>query len=82
MITVCLFASLREAVGEDRLEFTHRKGMTVADVFSELRVGCPKLEPLGNVVRAAVNQSYSDWETELIDGDEVAFFPPVSGGRQ
>jgi molybdopterin synthase sulfur carrier subunit len=28
----------------------------------------------------AVNQAMADWETPLRDGDEVAFFPPVTGG--
>ena len=31
-------------------------------------------------VRVAVNRSYGDLDTPVADGDEVAFFPPVTGG--
>ena len=32
------------------------------------------------VVRAAVNQEYAGWDHPVAAGDEVAFFPPVTGG--
>lgn len=31
-------------------------------------------------VRAAVNQAFARVDTKLADGDEIAFFPPVTGG--
>ena len=34
-----------------------------------------------DIVRAAVNQDYADWDAAVAPGDEVAFFPPVTGGR-
>ena len=33
-----------------------------------------------NIVRAAVNQDYADPEVAISKGDEIAFFPPVTGG--
>lgn len=45
------------------------RGPAFADVFSDLEV-----------VRIAVNQEYITENTPLSDGDEVAFFPPVTGG--
>ena len=31
-------------------------------------------------VRVAVNRTYGDLDTTVAGGDEVAFFPPVTGG--
>ena len=33
-----------------------------------------------SVIRAAVNQDFADPATPIADGDEIAFFPPVTGG--
>jgi molybdopterin synthase sulfur carrier subunit len=32
------------------------------------------------VIRCAVNQSHAGFDARVSDGDEVAFFPPVTGG--
>ena len=80
VITVHFFASLREAVGSGRLELPFSEDATVRDLFRELCRAHPSLEPYAGFVRAAVNQTYSEWDTPLSDGDEIAFFPPVSGG--
>jgi molybdopterin converting factor small subunit len=43
----------------------------------------PKLSPLlehRSVLKVAVNQNFSDFDTMVQDGDEVAFLPPFSGG--
>jgi len=31
-------------------------------------------------IRVAINQNFCDWDTEIKDGDEIAFMPPVTGG--
>lgn len=36
--------------------------------------------PLDPHVLVAINQSYADQQSSVADGDEVAFFPPVTGG--
>lgn len=33
-----------------------------------------------DAIRVAVNQDYVDWDHAVENGDEVAFFPPVTGG--
>ena len=84
MITVLYFARLREALGQgsERLALP----ATVRDVegvraLLRARGGewAQELAP-GKSVRAAVNQAMARGETPVADGDEIAFFPPVTGG--
>jgi molybdopterin synthase catalytic subunit len=49
-------------------------------VYEALRRLHPALETDLTAVRAALNQEFKDWSSEVADGDEVAFIPPVSGG--
>jgi molybdopterin synthase sulfur carrier subunit len=75
-IEVKYFASLRDRLGRagDRLEAAD--GLTVAGVWAALWPDAP-LPP--NTL-AAVNLDYAGLERPVADGDEVAFFPPVTGG--
>lgn len=79
-VTVRLFATLRQQAGwkEQRIELP--AGATVADVMQRLTVAHPTLNLTGRTLYAAVNSEYTKPERILADGDEVAFFPPVSGG--
>lgn len=84
MLTIRLrfFASLREALGaEGQLQLP--AGSRVADARAALVArGAPfdaALAP-GRALRAARNQVLCDEATALSDGDELAFFPPVTGG--
>jgi molybdopterin synthase sulfur carrier subunit len=84
MIRVLYFAHLREQLGTDREELVPGGGLlTVADIATRLRArGDPwqdMLDPRQGV-KAAVNQEMARPETVVHDGDEVAFFPPVTGG--
>ena len=76
------FASLREKLGEaDTL--TLPDGSTVGNARDALMArGGAHAEALarGRAVRAAVNQKMALEATALADGDELAFFPPVTGG--
>ena len=84
MITILYFARLREALG---------KGSETLDLPREVRDiaglqrmlagrGGPWPDVLGQGtnVRAAVNQAMAGGNVAVADGDEVAFFPPVTGG--
>jgi molybdopterin synthase sulfur carrier subunit len=84
MITVLYFARLREALGT--ASETIALPGTVRNL-EDLRAwlvarGGVWAEELGPArpVRAAVNQVLAHGDTEIADGDEVAFFPPVTGG--
>ena len=76
------FASLREALGaSERVDMP--TGSTVAMLRDSLLArGGRHAELLarGRAVRCALNQTLCDESAPLIDGAEVAFFPPVTGG--
>ena len=75
-ISVKLFAGLAEARGWRERRLEHRPGMTVADVWCS-QTGDVALPPR---VLCAVNMDYCPADTPLQPGDEVGFFPPVTGG--
>ena len=79
-MTVKLFASLREAVGRSHVELELAEGATLESAFAKLAQDHPGLSGRRGSLAAAVNRRYAPFDTELADGDEVAFIPPVSGG--
>ena len=74
-VRVRLFAGLRERAGTGMRELELPEGARVEDVWPALGLGD---EPAGLLY--AANQAYVPAERELVDGDEVALIPPVSGG--
>lgn len=75
-IIVRYFASLRETMGRAEQRVEAQTSGTVADVWSAASGG----KPMPDNVLAAVNQEYVSTAHAVSDGDEVAFFPPVTGG--
>lgn len=75
-----LFASLREAVGSDRVGLELPEAATVEQAWGLLVAAHPKLAPRRSSLSAAVNRRYAGFEQALRDGDEIVFIPPVSGG--
>lgn len=75
-IRVLYFASLRDAMGRPEDILDAHQGATVADIWE--RVGG---QP-GDLAKllCAVNMEYAALDAPVRDGDEVAFFPPVTGG--
>ena len=75
-VHVKYFASLREAIGRshDDVPFTNKS--TVKEIWMRATQNMQRPDRL----LVAVNQEYADFDKEVNDGDEVAFFPPVTGG--
>ncbi len=80
-IHVRLFASLREAAGEDTFTLDVPEGTTVRDLVRRVHERFPQTEGIAGAIYAAVNNRYVNPDTPLKEGDEVALFPPVSGGE-
>jgi molybdopterin converting factor subunit 1 len=73
------FAIYRDILGTDELEVQLPEGSNVAALIEAVRAHAATDQLPGHVV-VAVNQDYASPETVLVDGDEVAFIPPVAGG--
>ena len=81
-LTVKYFASIREAIGVPG-EALNTSATSLATLRDELlaRGGAyPEVLARGRAVRMALNQVMCDESANLVDGCEVAFFPPVTGG--
>ncbi len=83
-IHVLYFAWLRERIGqsEEVLELPETVGTVAALVawLCERGENYRRAFAIPGVVRCAVNQVFATADTEISEGDEVAFFPPVTGG--
>ena len=78
------FASIRESLGLEQEAIQLPASVrTIDDLRTHLRLrGGIWTEVLGEskVLRCALNHQMVNASTELVDGAEVAFFPPVTGG--
>ncbi len=75
-IRVRYFASLRETLGRIEEHLSADGIATVTDVWKAVDAG----RPLPDQLLCAVNMEYAHATTPVRDGDEVAFFPKVTGG--
>ena len=81
-ITVRYFASIREALGTGS-EALDTSAATVGALREELMArsaAAAQALAQGKAVRMALNQAMCNGDAPLRAGDEVAFFPPVTGG--
>jgi len=80
-VRILLFATLKDLAGRNRLSLTlPLKNATVTNVRQALIAEYPTMKANVDAAIAAVNEEYAFPQDAVHDGDEVAFFPPVSGG--
>lgn len=79
-VAVCLFARYREVTGRDRVEIEVPEGATVEDVWCAVSAAHPVLARYRLHTLFAVGNDYVTAERPVHPGEEVACFPPVSGG--
>jgi len=80
-IKVLYFASLREEIGRgaDIIDFSPEETLSSLSV-EQLWINSTGQQSFPDNLLVAVNQEYTNPQALLADGDEVAFFPPVTGG--
>jgi sulfur-carrier protein len=83
-VKILYFAWLRQKVGAGEEDVSPPAAVnTVAALVAWLKVKSPAhAAAFANIqaVRVAINQEFADWNAHIAEGDEIAFFPPVTGG--
>ena len=74
-IQIKFFASLRETLGMDESQIEAREGVTIRQIWDQVTSQDYPVNTL-----CAINMDYAKPDDVVSDGDEVAFFPPVTGG--
>jgi sulfur-carrier protein len=79
-IRILFFASLADISGTREVSLDAAGFTDIKSVFDKFAREFPLLEKYRSSVLFAVNTEFAKPETPVHDGDEIAFFPPVSGG--
>ena len=80
MLRIKLFAQARQLVGSPHVDLPWSDGQSVTMLKQQLAERYPQLQPLLPRLLGAVNNDYAIDEAGIKTADEVACFPPVSGG--
>ena len=80
-IKVLLFASLADIVGSRKLTLDVGDDTALGEILEQLESSYPGLKDYRSLLLTAVNEEYADRSHTVRDGDEIAIFPPVSGGE-
>jgi len=81
-VKLLFFATLKDIVGSRELQLDVPAGSTIADLLTRLEGKYPRFKDYRPVLLTAINEEYVGKEAPINEGDEVAIFPPVSGGAE
>ena len=77
---VLFFGAARDVAGRSEVDLTMNGPADAACAFEQVLAAYPALRRFGRSLLFAVNQEYAPGDRQVHDGDELAVFPPVSGG--
>lgn len=80
-VRVLFFGQLKEIIGASEETAELSDGAKLEDLFERYGRRFPKFAEFRPSVAASINQEYAEPKATLVNGDEVAFLPPVSGGE-
>lgn len=80
-LNIRLFATLKELAGQEQIVVSVAEPATVADLLAAVCHTYPQLTTAVGSSIVAVNRAFADPQTAVVATDEIAIFPPVSGGQ-
>lgn len=82
MVVIKLFAGFRERTKKEKLEIEIKEETTIDEIITQLKKELPELKTFFESKTAiiALNQEVTTPESKVKNEDEIAIFPPVSGG--
>ena len=81
-VRVLFFGAARDVVGHEEVDLALTFPASTDSARSQILSIYPELQRFGNSLLFAVNQEYAQPDLEIQEGDELALFPPVSGGAE
>ncbi|WP_420640905.1 molybdenum cofactor biosynthesis protein [Candidatus Leptofilum sp.] len=79
-VQIKLFATLKDKVGSSKVTVSVAEPANVATVLDAVGAAYPALQSSLPIAVVSVNKSFAGLDTAVSPGDEIALFPPVSGG--
>src|SRR5260370_31688713 len=79
-VKVLFFGMLKDIVGRMEEQVELAPGAQLSTIFDHYASQFPRLRDMAGSIVMARNQEFSSLSTAILEGDEVAFLPPVSGG--
>ena len=80
VVRVLFFGAARDAVGQGEATLSLHSPSDARSAFAQIVAAFPELQRFGKSLLFAINEEYAAIDREVRTGDELAVFPPVSGG--